>query len=136
MGLVFDLSTNPTHISLLLHPHPHNTQEIDPSKVYVIGGLVDRVVLKGRSLGRAQAHGVATARLPLPEFFKRAPNGRKYLSNMCLAVDRVIEILMRLERSGGAWDVALRETFPLAMEERGNDKGGDSGDGGGDGEGL
>lgn len=84
------------------------------------------MVLKGRSLGRAQSHGVATARLPLPEFFKGAPNGRRFMSNVCLAVDRVMEILMRLERSG-SWDVALPETFPLAMQmqERGAGGGGD-----------
>lgn len=99
-----------------------------------MGGLVDRVVLKGRSLGRAQAHGVATARLPLPEFFKRAPNGRKYLSNLCLAVDRVIEILMRVERRGGDWEGALRETFPQAVTERRGDGGGGGGVNGGGGD--
>lgn len=108
-----NLPTNPTH---LISSLSKTRQEIDPTKVYVIGGLVDRVVLKGRSLGRAQSQGVATARLPLLEFFKRAPNGHRFMSNVCLAVDRVMEILMRLERSR-SWDVALQEAFPLAMME-------------------
>jgi hypothetical protein len=42
-------------------------QEVDPAKVYVIGGLVDTQVIKWASLRRAQQHHVPCARLPLRE---------------------------------------------------------------------
>ncbi|CAK4632511.1 unnamed protein product [Aphanomyces euteiches] len=43
-------------------------ETVDPSKVYVIGGIVDRSRVKGRSLEAASALGVATARLPIQEY--------------------------------------------------------------------
>ncbi|DBA03272.1 TPA: hypothetical protein N0F65_011631 [Lagenidium giganteum] len=42
-------------------------EEIDPSKVYVVGGIVDRTVRKNETLSKAQAHSYQTARLPLHE---------------------------------------------------------------------
>lgn len=40
---------------------------LDRSKVYVVGGLVDRTVRSGCSLARAEALGATTARLPIAE---------------------------------------------------------------------
>jgi tRNA (guanine9-N1)-methyltransferase len=40
-------------------------QEVDLTKVYVIGGIVDRSVKKGTSLKKAESLGLKTARLPL-----------------------------------------------------------------------
>lgn len=103
---------------------PHVLEaRIDPTKVYVIGGLVDRVVLKGKSLGRARLHGVETRRLPLKEFFTACgPKGQKHMSNMALAVDRVIEILMKqYEQNGGEWNESLAKVFPGAVEAEGEE---------------
>mmetsp|Transcript_48463 Transcript_48463/g.155015 ORF Transcript_48463/g.155015 Transcript_48463/m.155015 type:complete len:169 (+) Transcript_48463:458-964(+) len=41
--------------------------ELDPSRVYCVGGLVDRVILKGKSRRWGEGRGLRTARLPLPE---------------------------------------------------------------------
>ena len=46
---------------------------LDRSKVYVVGGLVDRTVRSGCSLARAEALGAATARLPLAEVVASSP---------------------------------------------------------------
>lgn len=104
---------------IYLTPDSPNVLEarIDPTKVYVIGGLVDRVVLKGKSLGRARLHGVETRRLPLKEFFAACgPKGQKHMSNMALAVDRVIKILMtQYEQNGGDWNESLAKVFPGAV---------------------
>lgn len=43
------------------------------------------------------------------------------MSNLCLAVDRVIEILMRYHATGD-WGVTLQTVFPLAMVERNADE--------------
>ena len=42
---------------------------IDSSKVYVIGGLVDRSIAKNQSLNRANSMGVRCVRLPLAEYY-------------------------------------------------------------------
>lgn len=45
---------------------PHqNTQELDLHKVYVIGGIVDRSIVRGVTVKAARGLGVRTARLPL-----------------------------------------------------------------------
>jgi len=112
---VFDVFPDKSALVYLTPDSPNVLQEIDPTKVYVIGGLVDRVVLKNKSLSRASTHGVATARLPLKEFFsKQGPKGEKHMSNMALAVDRVIEIVMRKYELGD-WDEALSAVFPGAV---------------------
>lgn len=114
--------------------------------MYVVGGLVDRVIRKGRSLVRASSHGVATARLPLKEVFtqvrrrrpscsawpgldaalllwaggwRQVPGGAKVVSSPCLAIDRVVHILVRayehqLEHghdSGNSVEVALKQVL-------------------------
>jgi len=114
---VFDVFPDKECLLYLTPDSPNVLQEIDPTKVYVIGGLVDRVVLKNKSFSRASTHGVATARLPLKEFFsKQGPKGEKHMSNMALAVDRVIEILMK-KYEVGDWDEALSAVFPGAVAE-------------------
>jgi hypothetical protein len=51
---------------------PNTLSELDTSKVYVIGGIVDRNRHKGICYERAQAAGVATAKLPIGDLFKLA----------------------------------------------------------------
>lgn len=120
---VFDVFPKKECLVYLTPDSPNVLENIDPSKVYVIGGLVDRVVLKNKSYSRASSHGVSTARLPLKEFFsKQGPKGEKHMSNMALAVDRVIEILMK-QYEVGDWDEALSAVFPGAVAMAGREEG-------------
>ncbi|TRY92552.1 hypothetical protein DNTS_029826 [Danionella cerebrum] len=66
---------------------PNVLEELDESKAYVIGGLVDHNHHKGISFKRAQELGVAHAQLPLGTFIKM--NSRKVL-----AVNHVFEIIL------------------------------------------
>ena len=50
---------------------------IDPDTVYAIGGVVDRSVRKGMTLGFASAQGIATRRLPVSSNTMAEPNRRK-----------------------------------------------------------
>ena len=43
---------------------------VDPSKIYILGGLVDRNRHKGICYKRATEAGVATARLPITQHMK------------------------------------------------------------------
>jgi len=49
---------------------PDELAELDSSKVYILGGLVDRNRHKGICYKRAQEAGVATARLPISQHMK------------------------------------------------------------------
>ncbi|KAF0716591.1 Aste57867_2769 [Aphanomyces stellatus] len=78
---------------------------VDPSKVYVIGGIVDRSRVKGRSLKAATALGVATARLPIQEHVTD-----RYTDHI-LNVNTVLEILASIQ-SGKDWPTTLAECLP------------------------
>ncbi|KAM9501459.1 tRNA methyltransferase 10 homolog A isoform 1-T4 [Clarias gariepinus] len=66
---------------------PNILQELDETKAYVIGGLVDHNHHKGISFKRATDLGIAHAQLPLGTFVKM--NSRKVL-----AVNHVFEIML------------------------------------------
>nr|DAD23675.1 TPA_asm: hypothetical protein HUJ06_025138 [Nelumbo nucifera] len=44
--------------------------ELDPKKIYIIGGLVDRNRWKGITLKKAQEQGIQTAKLPIGSYLK------------------------------------------------------------------
>jgi len=79
---------------------PHVLTELKPGVAYIIGGMVDHTPKPGVSLGVAEAHGVATCRLPLDEHVTvRKP------ALTCLAC---FQILAGFERCGD-WGRAVRE---------------------------
>ncbi len=44
--------------------------ELDPSRAYIIGGIVDRNRYKGLCRSRAEAGGIKTARLPIRDYLR------------------------------------------------------------------
>ncbi|ETW01289.1 hypothetical protein, variant [Aphanomyces invadans] len=78
---------------------------LDFSKVYVIGGIVDRSRVKGRSLEAATALGVATARLPIQEY---VPDRH---TDHVLNVNTVVEILASIQ-AGNDWPTTLAQCLP------------------------
>ncbi|KAK6292098.1 RNA (guanine-9-)-methyltransferase domain-containing protein 2 [Coregonus clupeaformis] len=84
---------------------PNVLTELDDTKAYVIGGLVDHNHHKGITFERAQELGINHAQLPLNSFVKM--NSRKVL-----AVNHVFEImLVYLEK--GDWQEAFFTVLPL-----------------------
>lgn len=81
--------------------------DLDPNKVYVIGGLVDRNRLKGVAQQRANGLGVPSAKLPIENFFKLR-HGTPVLSALC-----VFHILL-LKYNNYSW----KEAFLKAIPER------------------
>lgn len=49
---------------------PNELGDLDPGKAYIIGGIVDRNRHKNLCAGKAREQGIATARLPVSQFFK------------------------------------------------------------------
>ncbi|NXU06615.1 TM10B methyltransferase, partial [Buphagus erythrorhynchus] len=89
LSFVFEMDTTPeSYLDLFpsetivyLTPDSENVlEDIDPDKVYVLGGLVDESIHKQLTLRRAQEQRLQTARLPIREYMVRAPNPRNYHS--------------------------------------------------------
>lgn len=88
-----------------LTPDSDNLLEVlDHDKVYVIGGIVDDNQLKGLSLEKATAHGIAHAKLPIKE---NLPTFR----NQSLNINHIVEILLRLAE-GMDMKAALESVVP------------------------
>ncbi|XP_058403545.1 tRNA methyltransferase 10 homolog A isoform X3 [Diceros bicornis minor] len=91
-----DIHIKPDHYSefikkedliYLTSDSPNVLKELDESKAYVIGGLVDHNHHKGLTYKEASNHGIDHAQLPLGNFVKM--NSRKVL-----AVNHVFEIIL------------------------------------------
>lgn len=83
---------------------PNVLEELDQSKAYVIGGLVDHNHHKGITFEKAKELGIAHAQLPLSSFVKM--NTRKVL-----AVNHVFEIILSYLKKGN-WRDAFFTILP------------------------
>lgn len=72
-------------------------QEFDPSKIYIVGGIVDRTVRSNLTLDRACEQGVASLRLPVKEFF---PQAQSHVIN----IDQVVSLFCNFQETGD-WQV-------------------------------
>ena len=71
---------------------------------YILGGLVDRTVLKNASLKRAEELGIEARRLPIGQFMK----GR-----LCLNLDHVINLMCKFKECKN-W----KQSFDYAAPKR------------------
>ncbi|XP_038124384.1 RNA (guanine-9-)-methyltransferase domain-containing protein 2 [Cyprinodon tularosa] len=83
---------------------PNVLEELDQSKAYVIGGLVDHNHHKGITYERAKELGIEHAQLPLSSFVRM--NSRKVL-----AINHVFEIILAYLEKGG-WQEAFFSILP------------------------
>ncbi|XP_002815042.3 tRNA methyltransferase 10 homolog A [Pongo pygmaeus] len=138
-----DIHIKPEHYSELIKKEdliyltsdsPNILKELDESKAYVIGGLVDHNHHKGLTYKQASDYGINHAQLPLGNFVKM--NSRKVL-----AVNHVFEIILEYletrdwqeafftilpQRKGAvptdkAYESASNDNQSLRMEEGGSD---------------
>jgi len=84
-------------------------QHLDDSKIYVIGGIVDRNRLKGLSNEKAQKLGITTARLPIDDHLK-------LVATKVLTVNHVFEILLKYRQHGNDWKKALLDVLPTRKD--------------------
>lgn len=85
---------------------------LDNSKIYVIGGIVDRNRLKRAAIDRAVALGVETARLPIEEHLQAMASTR------VLTCNHVFELLLQYRENGGNWEKALVHVLPSRKEAK------------------
>uniref|UniRef100_A0A7S1SNN9 tRNA (guanine(9)-N(1))-methyltransferase n=1 Tax=Tetraselmis chuii TaxID=63592 RepID=A0A7S1SNN9_9CHLO len=110
---------NKEDIVYLTADSPDTLSELDPSKIYIIGGIVDRNRHKHICLERAKAAGVATAALPIGPHLKLA--GSKVLT-----VNQVVEIMLRYVECKD-WKEALLKVIPERKRDAEESDGGDTG---------
>lgn len=82
----------------------HVIEQLEDSKIYIIGGLVDRNRWKGLTLEKAKSQGISTAKLPINEHMKLT-------SSAVLTVNQVVEIFLRFIETRN-WDSALQQAIP------------------------
>eukprot|EP00977_Amphora_coffeiformis_P014316 scaffold3960_cov148-Amphora_coffeaeformis.AAC.1 len=80
-------------------------EDLDKTKIYIIGGIVDRNRLKRAAITRAQQLHIATAKLPLDEHLKKMESTR------VLTCNHVFDILMHYSQHK-SWEQALVSVLP------------------------
>ncbi|KAJ3003652.1 UNVERIFIED_CONTAM: tRNA methyltransferase 10 [Siphonaria sp. JEL0065] len=103
-------------------------EDLDETKAYVIGGIVDKNRYKNLCLNRAEAAGLKTAQLPIGEYIKMS-------SRKVLTVNQVLEIMAKYLETKD-WKAAFLHVIPqrkITPKER--KRGGKKGEGDVDGEG-
>lgn len=79
-------------------------EDLDPKKLYIIGGLVDRNRWKGITMKKAQEQGIQTAKLPIGNYLKMS-------SSQVLTVNQVVEILLKFLELRD-WKTAFFQVIP------------------------
>ncbi|KAL5972454.1 hypothetical protein ACLOJK_041709 [Asimina triloba] len=96
--------------------------ELDPKKIYIIGGLVDRNRWKGITLKKANEQGIQSAKLPIANYLKMS-------SSQVLTVNQVVEILLKFIETRD-WKTSFFQVIPQRkrgeVEEAGEDDEGDN----------
>uniref|UniRef100_A0A7N0UCN3 tRNA (guanine(9)-N(1))-methyltransferase n=1 Tax=Kalanchoe fedtschenkoi TaxID=63787 RepID=A0A7N0UCN3_KALFE len=74
---------------IYLTPDSENVlYDIDPRKLYILGGLVDRTRQKGVTMKKARNQRIQTGKLPIREYLKES-------SCQILAINQVVELLLK-----------------------------------------
>ncbi|KAJ0965320.1 hypothetical protein J5N97_026458 [Dioscorea zingiberensis] len=92
--------------------------ELDPQKIYIIGGLVDRNRWKGITMKKATEQGIQSAKLPIGSYLKMS-------SSQVLTVNQVVEILLKFLETKD-WRNAFFQVIP--QRKRGEVEGASNGD--------
>uniref|UniRef100_A0A7M4F1H4 tRNA methyltransferase 10 homolog B n=1 Tax=Crocodylus porosus TaxID=8502 RepID=A0A7M4F1H4_CROPO len=86
-------------------------EDVNSSKVYILGGLVDESIQKKLTLRKAQEHSLQTARLPIREYMVKNINEKNYHSEI-LAINQVFDTLSTYYETK-SWPEALKAGVPL-----------------------
>jgi tRNA (Guanine-1)-methyltransferase len=87
---------------------------IDPHKVYVIGGIVDRSVRKEETLSVARLQNLTAKRLPVQEYI---PDRQSHILNIDCVLNAIC--VYQVERD---WEKTLRTVMPLRRQVSGGKK--------------
>ncbi|KAJ2741111.1 tRNA methyltransferase 10 [Coemansia sp. BCRC 34301] len=83
---------------------PNVIEELDPKKVYVIGGIVDKNRYPRLTLEKAEQQGIAHAQLPIGRYVQMA-------SRKVMTVNQIFEMLLRFVEVPD-WKAAFMDVIP------------------------
>ncbi|GLI59957.1 hypothetical protein VaNZ11_002012 [Volvox africanus] len=92
---------------------------LDERRVYVVGGIVDRSVVRGVTAGFAANHSLESYRLPTLEFAEQLGLGQGVSRRPVLNICDVVLALLRFRSNGGDWWDALNAAIPRRKREGG-----------------
>ncbi|KAG6617325.1 tRNA (guanine-N(1)-)-methyltransferase [Phytophthora cinnamomi] len=95
---------SPEELVYLSPDSPNVLEKMDPTKIYVIGGIVDKSRKKGATLDAATDAGITTVRLPIQE---NIPERLDHILN----VNTVVDVLINF-RELGDWSRTLEIALP------------------------
>lgn len=101
-----------SNVVYLTSDSDNTLEKLDATKIYVIGGIVDRNRLKRAAISRAQTIGVATAKLPLERYLKDMPSTR------VLTCNHVFSILLKCSEYNNDWKKALKVVLPSRKDAK------------------
>ena len=84
---------------------PNTIHSLDPTKVYVVGGIVDRNRYKGLTFDKSTSQGIQTAKLPIGNFLKLS-------STKVLTTNHVLSIMIHFNESKD-WSEAFQKVLPM-----------------------
>jgi tRNA (guanine9-N1)-methyltransferase len=93
---------------------PNEIQELDPKKVYIVGGLVDRNRHKGVCLKKAEEQGIQTARLPIGQYIQLS-------SSQVMCTNHAVEMLIKWCEIKD-WEKAFKSVVPDRKRRQVDDK--------------
>lgn len=92
------------HLVYLTADSENILDELDLTKIYIVGGLVDRNRWKGITMKKAKEQGIQTAKLPIGDYLKMS-------SSQVLTVNQVIEILLKFLETRD-WKTSFFQVIP------------------------
>eukprot|EP00941_MAST-03F_sp_MAST-3F-sp1_P006128 g6128.t1 len=108
-----EICSNPSQVIYLSPNAPQVLSEVDSSKTYIMGGIIDRTIKKECSLKRAKELGFETARLPI-----RHAIGKKIETVLNLNI--VGRILLLCNENGGdkkSLYSAIKKCIPIRVKK-------------------
>ena len=84
---------------------------LDPTSIYIIGGLVDDSVQSRVSLDYAREAGLRTARLPIQRYMRRRCSAESRGGKQILTINQVFDILLAFYETAD-WRLALSRGVP------------------------
>lgn len=93
---------------------PTILEELDDSKIYIIGGIVDRNRLRNAAFDRAKALNIPTRRLPITEHLKSLQ------ATKVLTCNHVFDLILKVRDYKGDWQKALLEVLPSRKDAKAN----------------
>jgi len=106
---LLNMHAEKSDIVYLTSDSDHTLENLDDTKTYVIGGIVDRNRLKGLTTTRAKEMGIATARLPIDRHLHLC-------ATKVLTCNHVFEILLKYRERDNNWKEALLEVLPARKD--------------------